>query len=127
MNNDELARLLQVATSQGTRDTWGKIRGTAIVFGLLAGVIGAGLIYVVFKMLPIDGAENAAIVGGIIGYLAGMMQGFVQIAHLRADESKPQMDVETALAFARLLADKASSEHDRAMGAIENQLPPSRL
>ena len=108
---------------------WEIIRGTAIIFAILTLLVGGGLFYVLTILLQADEKLEAhwATIGGIVGYIAGFGTAFANIAHMRADESPPQMDVNTALEFARLIHESSSSgdtvlKHDEMLNTLHQNL-----
>ena len=84
---------------------WSTVRGTAVVFGLFALCVLGGICFILYLIGKPASDAAWGFYGAAVGWLAREAAGFVNIATLRADERKPQMDVETALAFTRIVAD----------------------
>ena len=104
MTNDELIKVLQTVSSKEGRSTWHTVRGTAIVFATFAFAAISLLFWALLTLLQEGDKVEAhwTVIGGIIGYIGGLATAFGAIAHLRADESPPQMPVDVALRFIQI-------------------------
>ena len=100
---EQVHEMHAVVTKQG-RATWTTVRGTSIVFAIFACLIVGGLFAMVIMLIQRDTLDEATwgAIMAMLGYIGGVGTTFGAIAHMRADESPPQMSTETALEFAKL-------------------------
>ena len=108
----QVSELYAALIGKERRGIWERIRGTAIIFGILATII-CGLLFTALYWLfqePEKVEAHWATAGMIIGFIAAYGTAFIQISHMRADESPPQMDVETAIKFATLIREGATED-----------------
>ena len=87
------------------------MRWNGIVIGLFSLVALGILAAVVFRIFNLENLAEPhwGLAASIIGFIGGFLAGSWNTAHMRFDESPPQMPVSQALEFAKLVKDASES------------------